>query len=106
MHANPSKTAARIKAMAPGTVPNGKSRHTPVGSSMEAAWRGARDRAVSRAHRGVSGFSTISIGRVQFRTRLTCMSVRFKYIPAYDGGNSTSSYRHKATACRVHGYGV
>lgn len=34
------------------------------------------------------------------------MRARFKYIPAYDGGNSTSSCRHKATACRVHGYRV
>lgn len=33
------------------------------------------------------------------------MRARFKYIPAYDGGNSTSSYLHKA-AYRVHGYRV
>lgn len=40
------------------------------------------------------------------RDLLTCMCARFKYIPAYDGGNSTSSCRHKAAACRVHGYRV
>lgn len=40
------------------------------------------------------------------RDLLTCMRARFKYIPAYDGGNSTSSCRHKAAACRVHGYRV
>lgn len=34
------------------------------------------------------------------------MRARFKYIPAYDGGNSTSSCRHKAAASRVHGYRV
>lgn len=50
-------------------------------------------------------FSIIPIGRAQFRARLTCISARFKYIPAYDGGNSTSSCSHKAAEQRrVHGY--
>lgn len=52
-------------------------------------------------------FPTVSIRPRNFvRDLLTCMRARFKYIPAYDGGNSTSSCRHKAAACRVHGYGV